>query len=84
MTEGRQIENCQAAIAQPDFHVALRIVAENNGAAVVGPAVGKGAGGALENVTGHARIVGDEAEDSAHQLSELSKILEFTNTIFSS
>ncbi len=50
MPARRQIENCEAAISQPNFDCMRLQAAQNDGAAVVWSAMSQGSSGPLENL----------------------------------
>jgi len=72
MAKRREVENGEAAVAQADFDTFWQ-VAQNDGAAIVGAAVGKRLSGALQNIFWDVRSLRGDAEYSAHKDRMLGK-----------
>lgn len=76
MPLGRQIQDCQAAIPQPDFNRARLRTLNNHGAAIIRPAMRQGFGRPLENVGRNRRIETNHADNSAHSLASPPQVVE--------
>src|SRR5258708_1573586 len=68
MTKGRGVENRETLMAESDFYSLRDGVADDDGAGVIGTAMGKRLGSAIQKVWIHTRVLCEDTDNTAHRM----------------